>query len=439
MNGASQRVHLRFNDAAGQPTAVRLRVTDATGQYLAAFGRLTRFATEPGVDVGANVLLDDGPWAIIDGACEISLPPGPLKVQARKGPEFRPLDVDLVLHPGKMSFRFTMERWIDLAADGWRAGDTCCYEMSPHAALMEASAADLAVVDLLIREKRDSIVNIAAYSGQVPAVASKNSLLAGQSAKRTWDGSPDPSETAQQSRPTNSRSVNRVLVVVNTANQSPYGRLLLLNTHRAIYPLSFSAGEKWSLIDWCDQCHRKKGLVVADDWLLRLANGHVAELLDHDFLRRVDAIRFHPDVPLTPWFEAQRRGYKLPLVAGSGKESNRELLGSWRTYAKLPIGQPLDYAAWTEAIRRGETFVTNGPLLRWTTGERLTVEASHLTPLDRLQLLANGHVVADVAGPKESLRIEARFGEPIVARCEGPNGAFAMSSPISLAIGVGRA
>ena len=395
MTVATQQVHLRFNDAAGHPTAVRLRVTDASGQSYAPFGRLTRFATEPGVDVGANVLLDDGPWAIIDGACEIELPTGPLKVQARKGPEFRPLDVDLVLHPGKMSFRFPMERWIDLAADGWRCGDVCCFDMSPHAALLEAGANDLAVVDLLIREKPDSTSNIAAYSGQAPAVASKSSL-----------------------------------VVVNTANQSPHGRLLLLNTHRTVYPLSFVAGEKWSLIDWCDQCHRKKGLVVAEDWLLRLASGPVRELLDHDFLRRVDAIRFHPGVPLTPWFEAHGRGYKLPLVAGSGKESNRELLGSWRTYAKCPTDQPFEYGAWTESIRRGETFVTNGPLLRWTFGDTLQVEAQSLTPLDRLQLLADGEIIAETVGPSVTLRIESKIAASVVVRCEGSNGALAIASPI---------
>lgn len=395
MIGPLQQVHLRFNDAAGKPMAVRLRVTDLAGQYYAPYGRSTNFATEPGVDVGANVLLEDGPWAIIDGACEIALPTGPLKVQARKGPEFRPLDVDLVLHPGKMSFRFTMERWIDLAADGWCAGDICSYEMSPHAALLEASALDLAVVDLLIRERPGAIANIAAYSGQRPALAEPGHL-----------------------------------VVVNTANQSPHGRLLLLNTHRTVYPLSFKSGDKWTLIDWCDQCHRKKGLVIAEDWLPRLADGPVPELLDAEFLRRVDAVRFHPGAPLTPWFDARRRGFRLPLVAGSGKESNRELLGSWRTYAKLPPGQ-IDYAAWTEAIRGGETFVTNGPMLKWTHGEALAVEASSLMPLDRLQLISGSEVVAETTGPSVSLRIETNAAGPIVARCEGPDRALAISSPLA--------
>jgi hypothetical protein len=396
--GPLQQVHLRFNDAAGQQAPVRLRVTDADGRYFAPFGRLTHFATEPGVDVGANVLTDDGPWAIIDGACEIALPPGRLRVQARKGPEYRALDADLVLQPGKMSFRFTMERWTNLAGEGWHSGDTCCYEMSPHAAMLEAMVNDVSVVDLLVRESSTPgpprLVNIAAYSGQQPALA----------------------------RPGH-------LVVVNTANQSPHGRLLLLNTHRAVYPLSFQAGEKWSLIDWCDQCHRKKGLVVADDWLPRLANGPVPELLDPEFLRRVDAIRFHPGVPLTPWFEALDRGFHLPLVAGSGKDSNRAVLGLWRAYAKLPPGQPLDYAAWTEAIRAGRTFVTNGPILRLESNNNLVAEASSDLPLDRLELISHGEIIAATAGPATKLRLEATPASWTIARCTARDGAMAIASP----------
>jgi hypothetical protein len=192
VTGALQQVHLRFNDEAGRQMAVRLRVTDTAGASIAPFGRLTRFPTEPGVQVEANILADDGPWAIIDGACEIALPPGKLRIQARKGPEYRPLDAELVLHSGKMSFRFTLERWTNLAAEGWYSGDTCCYAMSPHAALLEAMAADVAVVDLLVRDPDH--VNMTAYSGQQPALSKAGHM-----------------------------------VVVNTANQSPHGRLLLLN------------------------------------------------------------------------------------------------------------------------------------------------------------------------------------------------------------------
>jgi hypothetical protein len=218
------------------------------------------------------------------------------------------------------------------------------------------------------------------------------------------------------------------MVVVNTANQSHHGRLLLLNTHRAVYPLSFQTGEKWSLIDWCDQCHRKNGLVVADDWLPRLAEKPIPELLDSNFLKRVDAVRFHPGVPLMPWFESMKQGFKLPLVAGSGKQSNRELLGSWRTYAFVPE-QPLSYANWIESIREGRTFVTNGPLLKWRPGQP-RIEAVSQTQIDRLQVIRNGEVIDENVGPAESLAIEIPLGDSVVVRCESADG-LAISSVIS--------
>src|SRR5688500_10391767 len=119
----TQHVHLRINDAAtGKPTPVRLRVTDAAGRYYAPFGRLTEFATAANADVGGNVLIDDEPWAYIDGACEIRLPPGDLRIQAAKGPEFQPLDARVRLVAGKLSLRLDIERWTDSRTDGWHSG-----------------------------------------------------------------------------------------------------------------------------------------------------------------------------------------------------------------------------------------------------------------------------------------------------------------------------
>src|SRR5262245_47987193 len=116
-----QTVHVRINDATGRPTPVRVRFTSPAG-YHAPFGRLTEFATEAGEAVGGNLLLDGGRWAYIDGTCEISLPPGPLVVEASKGFEYLPLREDITLTPGKLSLRFTIERWADLRREGWYGG-----------------------------------------------------------------------------------------------------------------------------------------------------------------------------------------------------------------------------------------------------------------------------------------------------------------------------
>jgi hypothetical protein len=160
-----------------------------------------------------------------------------------------------------------------------------------------------------------------------------------------------------------------------------------------------------------------------------LANGPAPELQDSEFLRRVDAIRFHPDVPLTPWLEALSRGFHLPLVAGSGKDSNRGQLGSWRTYAQLD--QPLDYAAWIEAIRGGRTFVTNGPILKVSRAEKIVVEAFAAAPLDRLEVFNKDGLVAAITGPSITLRLETEADDWLVARCVAADGTMAVSSPRS--------
>src|SRR5262245_37330249 len=97
-----QSVHVRVNDTGtGRPTPCRIRVTDADGNYYPPLGRLTQFATQANQDVGGNVLVGLEPHAYIDGACEILLPPGPLKVHISKGPEYLPQRLEVHLPAGK--------------------------------------------------------------------------------------------------------------------------------------------------------------------------------------------------------------------------------------------------------------------------------------------------------------------------------------------------
>src|SRR5215471_6613724 len=131
-----QTIHMRINDApTGQPTPVRIRFTDCEGHYFAPLGRLTDFATGVNQDVGGNVRVGNQQYCYIDGTCEIALPPGRILIEARKGPEYRPLSQGVELTPGKLALRLSIDRWADLRAEGWYAGDMRCHFLSPHAAL----------------------------------------------------------------------------------------------------------------------------------------------------------------------------------------------------------------------------------------------------------------------------------------------------------------
>src|SRR5262249_40703464 len=180
-------VHVRVNDAAtGKPTPCRVRFTDAEGRYHAPFGRLAEFATGRNQDVGGNVLVGLKPHAYIDGACEVRLPAGVIHVEIHKGPEYLPQRQEVRLAPGKLALRFTVQRWADLRQEGWSSGDTRCHYLTPHAALLEAGAEDLAVVNLLAEECRvrgpfgrehPAVPNLLAFSGQQPALAADGHLV----------------------------------------------------------------------------------------------------------------------------------------------------------------------------------------------------------------------------------------------------------------------
>lgn len=421
-----QNVHIRVSDAeTNKPTPVRIRFVGSDGKYYAPFGRLTQF-TGVGAEVGGNVMVDGKEYAYIDGACEIRLPVGPVQVEIHKGPEYLPVFETVNLTQGKLAMRFEIRRWIHMREQGWYSGDTHCFEMSPHAALLEAGGEDLAVVNLLARygpgpsnapgtiPTSNNISNILAFSGQKPCLD-----LSGHR------------------------------VAVNTFNAHSAGALALLNCHRPVFPLTFEFTDKedsWNLTDWCEQCHRKGGLVVAPNPFKELpCNEYMADFV----LQQIDTIGIVPSSTdsstLSDWFELLNSGFKVPLSAGSGKASNHSRLGEMRTYAR--IEGECTYKNWIEAVRAGRTFVSAGPMLTLTVDDcgpgetvnrngktvAIVAEVRSLTPVDRLQVAFCGRVVHEVLVEKnqDEYRGTLRLDYPVessgwlLARCQG-----AVTSPV---------
>lgn len=432
MSSPLQTVHVRVNDAAtGQPTPVRIRFTDSEGTYYAPFGRLTSFATGSNQDVGSNLLLDGKAFAYIDGTCEIGLPAGAIQVTIHKGPEFWPLEETVTLAAGKLSLRFAMKRWIDLRQQGWYSGDCRAHYLSPFVALLEGEAEDLAVVQLLARhdvgDGLPTISNLEAFSGQEPALATPGCL-----------------------------------VVVNTLNSHPVlGSLGLLHCHRIVFPLRFGGSEgteDWTLADWCDQCHRKQGLVI---WTgLRQQAGPVefGEPLADLVLGKIDAFEIEEaDISgrLLAWYDLLNVGINVALAGSSGKECNLCALGALRIYARLSPGEQLSCKTWIEAVRAGRTFITNGPLLSFevnghgpgttidmgstSTGVAVKAEARSTAPFDALEVIRDGEIIAS-AEPTgmpyfASLQIQSPIGDSqwLAARCLGGQ-AFAHTSPVKISV-----
>ena len=435
-----QTVHVRIHDAVTEkPTACRIRFTDSAGKYYAPLGRLADFPAHIGAFAEGNVFDGNEAWSYVDGSFEIPLPPGAITVEIHKGFEYVPFKTTIQLAAGKLSLRFVAECWTDGPADGWFSGDSRVHLASPHELLLEAAAEDLALVNLLAQEMSvpswhdpvlKAIPNIIAFSGQTPCLEMPGHM-----------------------------------VVVNTHNvASELGSLGLLNCHRVVYPLSIAKGDvSWTLADWCNQCHRKAGLVVWTD----ACKGHsrfATEGLANLILGRIDAFEIDrddlarfTDLIQDGLYTLWNAGFRVPLVGGSGRLSNAYLVGRPRTYCRLPPGEAMTYPNWIEAVRAGRTYVTRGPLLSFrvngigpgelgvTSVERRSVtvqiEARSQIAFETLELVLNGTVVATARADQSvfpctaaiSQEVSVPDGGWLATRCWGTNShLLAHSSPVNM-------
>jgi TolB protein len=124
------------------------------------------------------------------------------------------------------------------------------------------------------------------------------------------------------------------------------------------------------------------------------------------------------------WYKLLNLGFRLPAGAGTDATTNyaapiRGQVGMDRVYAWVPEW-PLNIELWLDALKKGRTFATNGPLIEFTmggqrVGEELkfdgaqgavpfTAKLRSIVPLDHLEVVCNGRVAATLklSGARDS-------------------------------------
>jgi hypothetical protein len=112
---------------------------------------------------------------------------------------------------------------------------------------------------------------------------------------------------------------------------------------------------------------------------------------------------------LTDWYRYLNCGYFVAAVGGTDKMSANTAVGTVRTYARIDEDKEFSYEEWKNAVRKGQTFVTYGPLLTFSVdgksmGGRIEMSpnggtldiswqvASVTVPISRVELIVNGEV-----------------------------------------------
>ena len=158
------------------------------------------------------------------------------------------------------------------------------------------------------------------------------------------------------------------------------------------------------------------------------------------------------------WYRVLNTGLRCALSAGSDAFTNimmHWVPGGGRVYVKVP--GDFSYQAWIDNYRKGRSFVTNGPYLTLRVngkepGQKLqpsdgvrpisvTVEAevASIVPVDRLEIIVNGHLVKSEAIQRDGRR--ARITQQVVleksswiaARALGPGHRLIMNDPKAFA------
>lgn len=391
-------------------------------------------------DIGGDLKLGDTSSDYIDGRFQIVLPVGEVFVELTKGFEYTPTRQRIQIAPGQRELTLEVERWTDSRADGYYTGDTHVHFLDPTTSVLEAGAEDLNIVNVLASQWGRLFTDVEHFTGALA-----------------------PASTAEN------------LVWVGTENRHHMlGHMSLLGLTEPVFPLGsggpdedyFGGVEEILMAEWADAAHAQGGLVVAPHF----PSPHL-ELAADIAMGKIDAAElkyFPPRLDghsIGSWYDYLNCGYRLPAVGGTDKMTNSIPVGGVRTYAHLGDDRPFTHENWLDAVRSGNTFTSTGPLLYFNAeglapgadiklpdgGGTLELHAvAHSAlPFTRIEIVANGHVIADAAadpgGRSATLSVKHEVGDScwLAARCFGEidlyhaffNKVAAHTSPVYVTVG----
>lgn len=377
-----------LDDKTGTPVAATLLISDGEGKPLEIEGR------HPHVQyLGKR-------RCYVDGAFTLNARPSRVVIELRRGLETLPLktEVDLAQH-GSEALTFRLRRWIDMRELGYQNGDTHVHLLSQSQAHLQMRAEDLNIVNLLVSDFTNDREK---FTGKVDTVSTPgHTVFVGQES-RDWQ----------------------------------HGHVILLGISRIVEPFQPFGGTF--------QSRNEPNLVMAR--ILREARGqggvttwaHFCNLPGAEspidialgLVDAVDLITYDDPTQLPshwgPWknsgmsqaeFTVMRSmdlyylylnsGFRLPIAAGTDKMGDDIPVGSNRLYARSE-DEP-NYAAWLRALKAGNGFVTNGPMLTFdvdghTSGDvvpftgtrtiKVRATARSILPFQSLEIVVNGETAA---------------------------------------------
>ena len=407
---------------SNQPIACRIHVENADGVYYAPQGH--RAIAPParnnaGVEYEPDVTNRGKIWASLeDGSFSADLPAvDGYRVEIVRGLEYeRPiLTLDLAGQTGELEKTFSLKRGINMRQEGWMSADTHIHNLMPEAAFRQMKAEALDYVNLMFIGAGHPLYRGGYVTGKPTIVK---------------DG--------------------HIVYVSQEIRDAQQGHMTLLGISKPIQPIRGYTGKELPTqtyvphepLNWeaFDRLHEQGGLAFHAHYLYWPGYGSAVsaaldkldgvEWLTPDIVQRGSRTRQNIEVPGHPltgagpmWYYMLNSGCRLPVIGGTDKMSAGRVVGGGnRTYARV---RSWDHQGFLDGLARGETFTSNGPLLRLSAngcpiGSEIAfdgkgpftviVAAGCFTqkPITYFQIVQNGQVVYEQPVEQDSKTVEIR-------------------------------
>lgn len=372
--------------------------------------RLWRRSQAPSVlEVTCN---DISHFLLLKGRARLDLPAGRYRIEAYRGLFYKPVREEFELKAGHTQrVALKLENWLGGESGAWLSGDD-------HIHLVRAPEDDPVFLDWMEAEDL-SVGNFLQLQRQMDAAAQYGfgpKAEAKRPARSIRSGHESRSEFFGHVNLLGGREMMRPLSVGSMYANSP-----------ETFPYPFVLFEMGRKLGATTGYAHFDGSMRHSTLLMDLALGSI------DF---VEVFQFGV-LKTEQWYELLNAGLKVTGIAGSdfpvslnrhtqAKDWGRwiPLLGPERYLRKGKAGASA-YETWAEGVHRGEGLVTNGPLAELRVeGDTAIAQAKFYRPLEKLEIVANGVVIAAAAGVRDTL--EARAPVPqsgpvwIAARAAAP-------------------
>jgi hypothetical protein len=363
-----------------------------------------------------------GQYWCIPGPFNMSLPPGQWEVIVRRGLEHETVFDTFKIETGTaLEKTYRPERWVNMPKRGWFSGDD-------HVHGQILSDADAARLIAWIQAEDIHLANVVKM-GDIHKTYFEQRGFGKTYQVRNGDYILSPGQECPRT--------------------DELGHTLAMNITSMVRDT-----DKYFLYDWVfDQVHAQGGLSgyahvnrelfhVHRDMSMNIPKGKIdfAELLQFGNMRT--------DL----YYEFLNTGFKLTAASGSDVPWGGTI-GEGRMFAYIG-SKRFSADAWFDAVQKGRTFVSNGPMLEFKVGKALPGDTITLTenqPLKvrarawgdarrvlpaKLELMKHGEVIATVEASEGEnalsldLELDGENGFWMAVRAEGTDGSKAHTTPI---------